>query len=315
MNNQVDTEQPNGAEGTACGFVTLVGKPNVGKSTLLNALLGEKLAIISDKPQTTRNRIPGVLTNETGQIIFVDTPGIHRAKGLLNTYMVDIAYEALADTDVIALLVEAGIGREGEVGVPDVIREVLERLEGTQRPVVLVLNKIDQLEREQLLPIIDAWREAFAFAEIVPVSALKGDGVASLLNTFFRYMPQGPILYPEDAFTTLPERFIAAEMIREQLFRQLDKELPYSVAVNIEAWNDRAREGRIDIHAVIAVERDSQKGIVIGRGGALIKKVGIGARKALQRLLGTKVNLKLFVKVEKGWTNSARGMRDMGYSS
>ena len=295
--------------------MTLIGKPNVGKSTLLNALLGEKLAIISEKPQTTRNRIPGVLTNEMGQIIFVDTPGIHRAKGLLNTYMVDVAYEALGDTDVIALLVEAGIGREGEVGVPDVIREVLERLEGTQRPVILVLNKIDQLEREQLLPIIDAWRAAFSFAEIIPVSALKGEGLSSLLATFFRYMPKGPILYPEDSFTTLPERFIAAEMIREQLFRQLDKELPYSVAVNIEAWNDRAREGRIDIHAVIAVERDSQKGIVIGRGGALIKKVGIGARKALQRLLGTKVNLKLFVRVEKGWTNSARGMRDMGYSS
>jgi len=298
-----------------CGFVTLVGKPNVGKSTLLNAMLGEKLAIISDKPQTTRNRIPGVLTQDAGQIIFVDTPGIHRAKGLLNTYMVDVAHEALGDTDVVALLVEAGIGREGEVGVPDVIREVLEKLGETHRPVILVLNKIDQLNREQLLPIIDAWRAVYNFTEIVPVSALAGDGVAALVETFMRYLPSGPALYPQDALTDLPERFIATEIIREQLFHQLDKELPYSVAVTVESWNDRASEGRVDVHAVIAVERDSQKGIVIGRGGKLIKKVGTNARKALQRLLGTKVNLKLFVKVEKGWTNSTRGMRDMGYSS
>ncbi len=300
---------------TKCGFVTLVGKPNVGKSTLLNAMLGEKLAIISEKPQTTRNRIPGVLSRAQSQIIFVDTPGLHRAKGKLNEFMVGVAHEALAETDVLALLVEAGIGRDGQVGVPEIIQEVLNKLEGSETPVILVLNKIDRLEREQLLPIIDGWRAHYPFSEIVPVSALDGSGVTNLVDTFFRYLPDGPWLYPPDALTDLPERFIAAELIREHLFKRLEQELPYSVAVTIESWRDRAREGRVDIEAIISVERDSQKGIVIGKGGQSIKRIGIGARKAIQKMVGTQVNLKLFVRVDKGWTNSSTGMSNLGYRS
>ncbi|MGC6417764.1 MAG: GTPase Era [Bradymonadia bacterium] len=300
---------------TKCGFVTLVGRPNVGKSTLLNALLGSKLAITSAKPQTTRNRIPGILTEGDHQIILIDTPGIHAAKGALNSFMVDQAKDALWETDVIALMVEAGISSDGAVGAPQAVVDLLESLSATNKPIVLVLNKVDKIEKSLLLPIMDAWRSRFEFAAIVPVSALKRDGVDQFLSLVTSLLPEGPHLYPSDSLTDLPERFIAAEIVREQIFRLLEQELPYSTAVVVEAWKDRSSQGVIDIQALIVVERDSQKGIVIGRQGQMIKKIGIQARKSLERFLGVQVNLKLFVKVDKGWTKSTRRMNDLGYGS
>jgi GTP-binding protein Era len=300
---------------TRCGFVTLIGRPNVGKSTLLNAMLGEKIAITSAKPQTTRNRIPGILTIESRQIVFIDTPGLHHAHGALNKYMVDVAKEALWDTDVVALLVEAGIGSDGQVGVSPIIEELLGQLAKLETKVILVLNKIDRMERELLLPIIDAWRERFDFVGIVPLSALKNEGVPQFVEMLADLIPEGPHLYPPDSLTDLPERFLAAEIVREQLFRELEQELPYSVAVTIEDWRDRSSQGRIDIDALVIVERDSQKGIVIGKGGQMIKKIGTVARKSIERLLGTPVNLKLFVRVEKGWTRSEKRLQKLGYKS
>ena len=296
-----------------CGFVTLIGRPNVGKSTLLNKMLGQKLAITSPRPQTTRNRIPGVLTKPGVQLVFIDPPGIHRASRALNSFMVDVATEAMWETDAIALLVEAGIGPEDEVGVSPIVAQLLETLASRSTPVFLILNKIDRIEGPLLLPIIEAWRHRYPFAGIIPVSALKGEGVARLVEVLGEVMPLGPALYPEDALTDLPERFIAGELVREQLFRYLKQELPYSIAVTIESWRDKARVGLVEIDAVIHVERESQKGIVIGKGGQTLKRVGTLARKSLESLLGSKVMLKLFVRVEPAWTRSANQMRKLGY--
>lgn len=297
-----------------CGFVTLVGRPNVGKSTLLNRMLGEKVAITSSRPQTTRNRIPGVLTRPDAQIVFIDTPGIHHARRALNSYMVGVAQGAIFDTDALAILVEAGIGPEYEVGVGRITEEILGSLGEFTRPVFLVINKVDKVPHEHLLPVIARYAELYDFEAIVPVSALQGDGTDHLVDLFAGLMPEGPALYPADALTDLPERFIAAEIIREKLFRSLTQELPYSIAVTIEQWSDRSMgEGRVDIEAVIHVERDSQKGIVIGRGGAMLKKVGTQARADLERLLGTHVSLRLFVRVEKAWTRTPGSLRKLGY--
>ncbi len=294
-----------------CGFVTLVGRPNVGKSTLLNRLLGEKVAITSPRPQTTRNRIPGVLTRPGAQLVFVDTPGIHKANRALNDYMVVVSSAALFDTDVLVLLVEAGVGHDLAVGVGQITEEILGQLRESPKPVVLVLNKIDRIEREHVLPVIDRYRSLHDFAAIVPISALNGDNVEALLGVLLEHLPEGPALYPEDALTDLPERFIAAETVREKLFRNLQREVPYSIAVTVDRWTDR--EGAADIEATIHVERDSQKGIVIGKGGAMLKKVGTQARQDLERLLGTRVHLRLFVRVESGWTRTAGGLRKLGY--
>ncbi|MEE2789583.1 MAG: GTPase Era [Myxococcota bacterium] len=303
-----DTQQ------TRCGYVTLVGRPNVGKSTLLNAMLGEKLAITSAKPQTTRNRIPGILTRRgTTQLVFLDTPGLHHADGPFHDYMNEVARDAVGETDVVGLMVDTGMSREGEVGVSPLIEGVLSQLRGRAVPVVLILNKVDRLEKTQLLPIIERWAAKFPFADIVPVSALGGDGVEGLVDVFERLVPEGPLLYPADALTDLPERFIAAEIIREQVFSRLKKELPYSTAVVIESWTEKSSQGRVDIQAVIAVERDSQKGIIIGKQGSMLRSIGQAARHELQTLLGTRVVLKLFVKVEKGWTRSSTQLKKFGY--
>lgn len=296
-----------------CGYITLVGRPNVGKSTLLNRMLGEKIAITSRRPQTTRNRIPGVLSREDAQLVFIDTPGIHRSERALNAYMVEVANAAIHDCDGIALLVEAGIGPNLEVGIAQVTLELIERIRETEKPVFLVLNKVDRIQKERLLPIIEAYAAAYDFKAIVPISALKGDGVDALIDLFVDVLPEGPALYPADALTDLPERFIAAEIIREKLFRNLEQELPYSVGVTIENWRDSSSRGLVEIEAVIHVERDSQKGIVIGKGGQMIKQIGIYARKDLERLLGAKVNLRLFTRVEKAWTRRAASLRKLGY--
>ena len=278
-------------------------------------MLGQKLAITSPRPQTTRNRIPGVLTRDDVQLIFIDTPGIHRASRALNTFMVDVATEAMWETDAIALLVEAGIGPEDEVGMSPIVENLLAQLAKREAPVFLILNKIDRVDTPKLLPIIDAWQHRYPFAGIIPVSALKGDGVEHVIEVLGSVMPEGPFLYPEDALTDLPERFIASELVREQLFRQLKQEIPYSVAVTIESWREKMRVGLVEIDAVIHVERDSQKGIVIGKGGQTLKRVGTQARKALESMLGSKVMLKLFVRVEPAWTRSTQQMRKLGYES
>lgn len=298
---------------TRCGFITLVGRPNVGKSTLLNRMLGQKIAITSSRPQTTRNRIPGVLTRDDAQLIFIDTPGIHRAGRALNRFMNEVAQGAIGDTDAVALIVEAGVSGDGSVGVSEVAREIIAQTKQAGKPAYLVLNKIDRLQREQLLPIIDTWRQEHDFTEIVPVSALKGQNVDRLVDLFAGAVPEGPMLYPADALTDLPERFIAAEIVREKVFRSLSQEVPYSVAVTIESWRDLHRQARCDINAIIHVERDSQKGIVIGKGGRMIKQIGTQARQELERLLDVQVNLSLFVRVDAGWTRSDASLRKMGY--
>lgn len=296
-----------------CGFVALVGQPNVGKSTLLNRMLGQKIAITSERPQTTRNRIPGVLTRPDAQLVFLDTPGVHRPHRALNQHMVEVATGSLGDADVVALLVEAGIGPDGTVGISDIVTEMLGMM--GEKPVILVLNKIDRRTRDQLLPIIDAWQKVHPFKEIVPVSALEGDNVDRLLDVVVTYLPEGPALYPEDTLTELPERFFAAEIIREKVFRQLGQELLYSVAVSIETWTDRAQEGAIEIAAVIHVERESQKAIVIGKGGQQIKQLGTMARQDLERFFETRVHLSLFVRVDPDWTRSPGALKRLGYSS
>lgn len=285
----------------------------MGKSTLLNRMLGQKIAITSERPQTTRNRIPGVLTRPDAQLVFLDTPGVHRPHRALNQHMVEVATGSLGDADVVALLVEAGIGPDGTVGISDIVTEMLGMM--GEKPVILVLNKIDRRTRDQLLPIIDAWQKVHPFKEIVPVSALEGDNVERLLDVLVTYLPEGPALYPEDTLTELPERFFAAEIIREKVFRQLGQELPYSVAVSIETWTDRAQEGAIEIAAVIHVERESQKAIVIGKGGQQIKQLGTMARQDLERFFETRVHLSLFVRVDPDWTRSPGALKRLGYSS
>jgi GTP-binding protein Era len=289
------------------GFVSIVGRPNVGKSTLLNAILGQKIAITSNKPQTTRNRILGIHTLADAQILFLDTPGIHRARGRLNKYMVEQALAACAEVDLILFLVEAG---DQPGGGDDYILEQLGRI---GRPVVLVLNKIDLLPRERLLPLIAAYAARFPFREIVPVSALSGDGVQELVATVRSYLPEGPRYYPEEMVTDLPERFIAAEMIREQVLRQTREEIPFGVAVVIESFEERPEKNLVAISAVVHVARDSHKPIVVGKGGAMIRAIGRAARLEIERLLGCRVFLELFVRVQKDWTESERLLKEFGY--
>jgi GTP-binding protein Era len=308
---RLESGRPSGP--IAAASWALVGQPNVGKSTLLNRMLGQKIAITSERPQTTRNRIPGVLTRPDAQLVFLDTPGVHRPHRALNQHMVEVATGSLGDADVVALLVEAGIGPDGTVGISDIVTEMLGMM--GEKPVILVLNKIDRRTRDQLLPIIDAWQKVHPFKEIVPVSALEGDNGERLLDVLVTYLPEGPALYPEDTLTELPERFFAAEIIREKVFRQLGQELPYSVAVSIETWTDRAQEGAIEIAAVIHVERESQKAIVIGKGGQQIKQLGTMARQDLERFFETRVHLSLFVRVDPDWTRSPGALKRLGYSS
>lgn len=289
------------------GFVTLIGRPNVGKSTLMNRLIGQKIAITSNKPQTTRNRIQTVYTSEEGQIIFLDTPGIHKAKNKLGEYMVSVAERTLREVDVILWLVEPTTF----IGAGE--RHIAEQLRHIKTPVFLVINKIDTVSKAKILTYIDAYKDIVDFAEIIPVSALKGDNTGELLETMFQYLPQGPQYYDEDTITDQPERQIVAEMIREKALRNLNDEIPHGIAVAIDQMKERAKEDIIDIDATIVCERDSHKGIIIGKQGAMLKKIGSQARRDMENLLDCKVNLKLWVKVKKDWRDSDFLIKNFGY--
>lgn len=290
------------------GFVTLIGRPNVGKSTLMNHLIGQKIAITSDKPQTTRNRIQTVYTDDRGQIVFVDTPGIHKAKNKLGEYMVNIAEHTLKEVDVILWLVEPTTF----IGAGE--RHIAEQLNKVKTPVILVINKIDTVkQQEEILTYINTYKDICPFAEIVPVSALKEKGTDLLLDLMFRYLPYGPEFYDEDTVTDQPMRQIAAELIREKALRLLNDEIPHGIAVTIEKMQER-KNGIMDIEATIICERDSHKGIVIGKGGSMLKKIGSAARREIEKMMEIQVNLQLWVKVRKEWRDSDILMKNYGYN-
>lgn len=287
------------------GFVTLIGRPNVGKSTLMNYLIGQKIAITSNKPQTTRNRIQTVLTTEEGQVVFVDTPGIHKAKNKLGEYMVNVAERTLNEVDVVMWLVEPttfiGAGEQ----------HIASQLKKVQTPVILVINKIDSVKPEEVLASISAYKALYEFAEIVPVSARNGNNTEELLKVIMKYLPYGPQFYDEDTVTDQPERQIVAEIIREKALHSLNEEIPHGIAVAIDQMKMRNKVMHID--ATIICERDSHKGIIIGKQGNMLKKIGSTARFEIERMLECKVNLKLWVKVKKDWRDSEFLMKNFGY--
>jgi hypothetical protein len=293
---------------TKSGFVALIGRPNVGKSTLMNHIIGQKIAITSNKPQTTRNKIQTVYTDERGQIIFLDTPGIHKAKNKLGEYMVNVAERTLKDVDVILWLVEASdyIGA-GEQHILEVLSEI-------KKPVILAINKMDALKnQDEVLLIMEKFSKLRDFTEIVPVSALKGVNTDELLKVLYQYLPEGPLYYDEDTVTDQPMRQIAAELIREKALRLLKDEIPHGIAVEIDKMSTR-KGGLTDIEATIVCERDSHKGIVIGKGGAMLKRIGTAARKDIEDMMEGQVNLKLWVKVRKEWRDSDIQMKNFGYN-
>ena len=287
------------------GFVTLIGRPNVGKSTLMNYLIGQKIAITSNKPQTTRNRIQTVLTTDEGQIVFVDTPGIHKAKNKLGEYMVNVAEKTLNEVDVVLWLVEPttfiGAGEQ----------HIAKHLQRVKTPVILVINKVDSVKREEILPAIAAYKDIYDFADIVPVSARSGDNTDELLRVIMKYLPYGPQFYDEDTVTDQPERQIVAELIREKALHSLQDEIPHGIAVAIDRMKMQNKVMHID--ATIICERDSHKGIIIGKQGSMLKKIGSTARYEIERMLDCKVNLKLWVKVKKDWRDSEFLMKNFGY--
>ena len=289
------------------GFVTIIGRPNVGKSTLMNRLIGQKIAITSNKPQTTRNRIQTVYTDvEKGQIIFLDTPGIHKAKNKLGEYMVNVAEKTLNEVDVVLWLVEPS----NFIGAGE--QHIIEQLKKVKTPVILIINKIDMCDKEKLIEYIDTYRKVYDFAEIIPTSALRGQNTDDIIDSIFKYLPYGPMFYDEDTITDQPERAICAEIIREKALHALNDEIPHGIAVGIDQMKDR-KNGIIDIDATIVCERDSHKGIIIGKQGAMLKKIGTNARFEMERLLDTKVNLKLWVKVKKDWRDSDFLIKNFGY--
>ncbi len=288
------------------GFVAIIGRPNVGKSTLLNQVIGQKIAIMSDKPQTTRNKIHGVYTTDQAQIVFLDTPGIHKPKSKLGDYINKVAQSTFHEVDAILLLVDAaeGLGKGDQF--------IIEQLKEVQTPIILVLNKIDRIHPEKLLELIVQYKDLLHFAEIVPVSALQGNNVQTLLEQTVKFLPEGPQYYPADQVTDHPEQFICAELIREKILHLTREEVPHSIAVVIEQMKVQDN-GVVDISAVIYVERDSQKGIVIGKNGALLKEVGRKARQDIEALLGSKSFIELWVKVQKDWRNRDSILRDLGF--
>jgi GTPase len=289
------------------GFIALVGRPNVGKSTLLNVLVGEKIAIVSSKPQTTRSRITGIKTTEEAQLIFLDAPGMARPRSALNRHMIQIAREAYQQVDLILLVTDAS-------GVDHLADDafILQQLKEVKTPIFLVINKIDLIDHRQILPLIETYRGHFPFAEYVPVSALKGENVEALLRAIIQYLPEGPRYFPSAQLTDQPEKFLIAELIREQIFTQTEQEIPYQTAVMVEQMED-TESGILRVEATIYVERDSQKGIIIGKRGSRLKHIGQVARQEIERRLNTRVYLALWVKVRKDWSENEQLLRDMGY--
>lgn len=290
------------------GFAAIIGRPNVGKSTLMNHLIGQKIAITSKKPQTTRNKIQTVYTCEDGQIVFLDTPGIHKAKNKLGEYMVNVAEQTLKDVDVILWLVEPTT----YIGAGE--KHIVEQLEKTRLPVILVINKIDTIKKEEILQVIDTYRKLYDFAEIIPVSALRAINTQDILTSMFKYLPYGPMFYDEDTVTDQPQRQIVAEVIREKALHALDEEIPHGIAVTIEKMRERKGQKIVDIEATIICERESHKGIIIGKQGTMLKKIGSNARFEIEKMLEEKVNLKLWVKVRKDWRDSDIQMKNFGYN-
>lgn len=290
------------------GFVAMIGRPNAGKSTLLNQILDRKVAIVSDKPQTTRNRITGILTTEEAQIIYVDTPGIHKPHHKLGEFMVETAENTLYDVDVIYYLVDASQAfGKGE-------QYVMDQIERSGVPAFLLLNKMDLLSPEKQVALLRQWQERGEFAEIFPISALKGDNVARLVETTISYLEEGPMYYPEDAVTDQPKEIVIAEMIREKILLMTRDEVPHSIAVTVEDIS-RQEDGKLRVNAAIYVERQSQKGIIIGKQGAMLRKIGTQARKDIEYLLGEKVYLELWVKVNEDWRNKRSVLKTMGYEN
>jgi GTP-binding protein Era len=290
------------------GFVTIIGRPNVGKSTLMNRLIGQKIAITSNKPQTTRNRIQAVYTDmERGQIIFLDTPGIHKAKNKLGEYMVGVAEKTMKDVDVILWLVEP----TNFVGAGE--QHIIEQLKKTKTPVILIINKVDTVEHDKVFEYIDTYRKLYEFDEIIPTSALRGQNMDDVIDSIFKYLPYGPQFYDEDTITDQPERAICAEIIREKALHALSEEVPHGIAVSVDRMKTRKGGQIVDIDATIVCERDSHKGIIIGKQGAMLKKIGTNARFEMERLLDVQVNLKLWVKVKKDWRDSDFLIKNFGY--
>jgi GTP-binding protein Era len=294
-------------EGYKSGFVSIVGRPNVGKSTFLNRVIGQKIAIMSDKPQTTRNKIQGVYTTDDAQIIFIDTPGMHKPKHKLGDFMMKVALNALREVDLILFMINAeeGFGR-GDAFIIDRLKEV-------NTPVFLVINKIDKVHPNDLLPLIDQYKNLYPFAEIIPISALQGNNIETLVEQIKKYLPEGPQYYPPDQITDHPERFIIAELIREKALHLTREEVPHSIAVVVETIERREESDTVYVGAVIIVERDSQKGIIIGKKGRMLKEIGQRARMDIEALLGSKVFLELWVKVQKDWRNRLAQLRDFGF--
>lgn len=289
------------------GFVAIIGRPNVGKSTLMNHLIGQKIAITSRKAQTTRNKIQTVYTCERGQIVFLDTPGIHKAKNKLGEYMVNVASRTFKDADVILWLVEPGT----QVGPGD--RHIAEQLKNCKLPVILVINKVDTVKKEEVAGFIETYRKLIDFADIVPASALRAQNLDTVIDCIFKYLPYGPQFYDEDTITDQPQRQIVAELIREKALRTLDEEIPHGIAVTIDTMKERPDGRIVDIEATIICERDSHKGIIIGKQGAMLKKIGSAARFEIERMLEQKVNLKLWVKLKKDWRDSDYLIKNFGY--
>ncbi|RST61751.1 GTPase Era [Siminovitchia terrae] len=289
------------------GFISIIGRPNVGKSTFLNRVIGQKIAIMSDKPQTTRNKVQGVLTTDEAQMVFIDTPGIHKPKHKLGDFMIKLAINTFREVDLILFMINAeeGYGRGDEF--------IIEQLKNVQTPVFLVINKIDQVHPDQLLVLIEQYKEMYPFKEVIPISALEGNNVERLIQQIQEYLPEGPQYYPSDQVTDHPERFIVSELIREKALHLTREEVPHSIAVVIDQMKKEDNKELIHVMATIVVERDSQKGIVIGKQGKMLKEIGQRARKDIENLLGSKVFLELWVKVQKDWRNKATHLRDFGF--
>jgi GTP-binding protein Era len=300
MNNNTNAEYKS-------GFISIIGRPNVGKSTYLNRVVGQKIAIMSDKPQTTRNKVQGVYTTDDSQMIFIDTPGIHKPKHKLGDFMMKVATNTLKEVDIVLFMINAveGLGRGDEF--------IIDKLQSVQTPVFLVVNKIDQVHPDELLKLIDQYKGLFNFSEVIPISALEGNNTDRLLSTIKEYLPAGPQYYPADQITDHPERFIISELIREKALHLTREEVPHSIAVLIDKIEKNESSETIHVMATIIVERSSQKGIIIGKQGSMLKEIGKRARMDIENLLGTKVFLELWVKVQKDWRNKAVQLRDFGF--